>query len=243
MPRLGTGSELFKYLTSVTKYVVTTSGGDTTTAEAIVVDAEDVNVTAITNFTAADVCMIDGSGGTELVTIGTPATTPMPVTRPFAIAQDSGARFVEMTAASLNHIAEGGVQFGGSLTLTEIKAATSRTAIAFIADAAVLTWTIPVLGFNLLNLQAAFGATEGEQGAGTVADPHQVVIGPDTVGTQGIHCYRCLGVRHDGKIVEVDFLDCTVEVNTNITIGAPNPDGMTITGKAGTITGRIWTPA
>ena len=41
MPRLGTGSELFKYLTSVTKYVVQpTSPGDTTTTEAIAVDAE-----------------------------------------------------------------------------------------------------------------------------------------------------------------------------------------------------------
>lgn len=244
MPRLGTGSELFKYLNSVKKYTIqTSSGGDTTTTEAIVAGVSDVDVVAATNFSNGNYAMVDGSGGTELVTLGTVATTPMPVTRPFVIAQATGARLVEAVEADLGHVAEGGIQFGGTATITEIKAATSRTAIAFIADAAVLTWNIPLLGYNNLNLLAAFGATESEAGSGTPSAPYSALIGQDTVNTQTLFCLRATGVRHDSKIVEVDFLDCTVEVNVNVTIGAPNPDGITVTGKCASIIQRIWTPA
>lgn len=243
MPRLGTGSELFKYLNSVKKYTIqTSSGGDTTTTEAIVAGDTAFDVTATTNFTTGDYAMVDGSGGTELVKLGTVAST-MPVTRPMIIAQNTGARLVEAVEADLGHVAEGGIQFGGSATITEIKAATSRTAIAFIADAAILTWTIPLLGYNNLNLLAAFGATESEAGSGSAAAPYAALIGQDTVNTQTLFCLRATGVRHDSKIVEVDFLDCTVEVNVNVTIGAPNPDGITMTGKCASIIQRIWTPA
>lgn len=242
MPRTNSGSELFQYLDKFYKFVITTgTPGDTTTAEAIVAGATEVEVAAATNFTAADFVMIDGSGGVEIQAIGTPATT-MPVTRPFLIAQDSGARFVEATRIDMGHVAEGGLQFGGSQTLTEIKAATSRTAIAFFGESTTLTLTVPLLGYNNLNLQSVFGVTEGESGSGTEAAPYGAVIGQDTVGTQGLHCYRAEGTLYDGRIVQVDFTQATVEVNANITIGAPNPDGMTLNAKVTSFIQRIWTP-
>jgi len=243
MPRSGSGSELFQYLNKFYKFVIQpTTPGDTTTAGAITAGDTDVDVTAITNFTAADFVMIDGDGGVEIQTIGTPATTPMPVTRPFLVAQSSGARFVEAQRIDLGHVAEGGIQFGGSSTLTEIKAATSRTAIAFFGESTTLTLTAPLLGYNNLNLQAVFGATESETGSGTASAPYAVVIDSNTVGTQGLHCYRAEGVLYDGRIVQVDFVQATVEINNNITIGAANPDGMTLNAKVTAFHQRIWTP-
>lgn len=243
MPRTNSGSELFQYLNKFYKFVVQpTTPGDTTTSAAITAGGTSVNVAAITNFTAADYVMIDGDGGVEIQAIGTPATTPMPVTRPFLQAQASGARFVEAQRIDMGHIAEGGIQFSGSQTLTEIKAATSRTAIAFFGESTTLQITAPLLGYNNLNLQSVFGVTEAESGAGVIADPYSAVISGDTVGTQGLHCYRAEGVLYDGRIVQVDFTQATVEINANITIGAPNPDGMTLTAKVTAFHQRIWTP-
>jgi len=244
MPRLNSGSELYKYLNNVYKFVIpATTHGDTTTSGAIAAAVDTVDITATTNFSDGDYVVIDGDGGMEVTKIsGSPATNDCPLDRPLLLAQSSGARFVEVSRIDIGHVAEGGMQFGGSLTLTPIKAATSRTAIAFFADAAELTWSIPLLGFNNLNLQSIFGATEGESGTGTASDPYAVAIGTDTVGTQGILCLRAVGVTQGGQVVEQDFLDCTVEVNTNVTIGAAQPDGMTYTGKCSTIIQRIWTP-
>lgn len=240
MPRLNSGSELFKYLNSIKKYYIQPSSpGDTTTTAGLSAGDTSVTVAATTNFTTGDKAIIDGSGGVELVTLGTVAST-MPFTRPILTAQASGARLVEALEVDLGHVAEGGIQFGGSLTLTSVKASTSRTAIAFFADAAELTWSIPLLGYNNLNLQAAFGATEGESGLGTSVSPYAVLLGQATIATQGLHCYRLAGVRQDGKNVEVDLLGATVEVNTSITVGSANPEGITIQGKCSSIIQRIW---
>jgi hypothetical protein len=139
-------------------------------------------------------------------------------------------------------VAEGGLQFSGSNTLTEIKAATSRTAIAFFGESTTLSISVPLLGYNNLNLQAVYGVTESESGSGTEAAPYVALISGDTVGTQGLHCYRAEGVLYDGRIVQVDFTQATVEINNTITIGAPNPDGMTLTAKVTSFIQRIWTP-
>lgn len=242
MPRTNSGSELFQYLDKFYKFIITSGGGDTTTAEAIAAGATDVDVASSASFTAADFVMVDGSGGVEITAIGTPATTPMPVTRPFILAQDSGARFVEATRIDMGHVAEGGLQFGGTQTLTEIKAATSRTTLAFFGESTTLTLTVPLLGYNNLNLQAIYGATEGESGSGTEAAPYVAAISGDTVGTQGLHCYRAEGKLYDGRIVQIDFTQATVEINNNVTIGSPQPEGMTLNAKVTSFIQRIWTP-
>jgi hypothetical protein len=243
MPRTNSGSELFQYLNKWYKFVVASgTPGDTTTAAATVVGTASVNVTASTNFTIGDFVMVDGDAGVEVMTLGTIATTPMPTTVPFLLANSSGARFVEATRIDMGHIAEGGIQYGGSQTLTEIKAATSRTAIAFFGESTTLTLNAPLLGYNNLNLLSVFGATESEDGAGTASDPYGIAITGDTVGTQGLHCYRAEGALYDGRIVQIDFTGCTVEVNNNITIGAASPDGMALSVKCTSFIQRIWTP-
>ena len=244
MPRSNSGSELFQYLDHFYKFIIKTSTpGDTTTTSPIVQGDSTVDLTAVTNFSDTEYAMIDGDGGVEITQIdGSPATTNCPLDRPLLLAQSSGARFVEATRIDLGHIAEGGIQFGGSQTLTEIKAATSRTAIAFFGESTTLQLTAPLLGYNNLHLQAVHGATEGEIGSGTESAPYAVAISQDTVGTQGLHCYRAEGTLYDGRIVQVDFVQATVEINTNITIGAPNPDGMTLSAKVTAFLQRIWTP-
>jgi hypothetical protein len=243
MPRTNSGSELFQYLDHFYKFVIQSGTiGDTTTAAATVVGTASVDVVASTNFTAGDYVMVDGDAGVEVMTLGTIATTPMPTTVPFLLASSSGARMVEAQRIDMGHVAEGGIQFGGSQTLTEIKAATSRTAIAFFGESTTLTMTVPLLGYNNLNLLATFGATESEDGSGTSSDPYGAAISSDTVGTQGLHCYRAEGTLYDGRIVQIDFTGATVEVNANITIGAPNPDGMTLNAKVTSFIQRIWTP-
>jgi hypothetical protein len=244
MPRTNSGSELFQYLNTFYKFVIhPTTPGDTTTTSAIVQGDSTVDITATTNFADTDFVMIDGDAGVEITQIdGTPVTTNCPVDRPLLLAQSSGARFVEAQRIDMGHVAEGGIQFGGSQTLTEIKAATSRTAIAFFGESTTLTLTVPLLGYNNLNLLSVFGATESEIGSGTEAAPYAAGVTSDTVGTQGLHCYRAEGQLYDGRIVQVDFTQATVEVNANITIGAPNPDGMTLTAKVTSFLQRIWTP-
>lgn len=243
MPRTNSGSELFQYLNKWYKFVIQSGTiGDTTTTAATVVGTAGVNVTASTNFTDGDFVMVDGDAGVEVMTLGTVATTPMPTTVPFLLASASGAHMVEAARIDMGHIAEGGIQYGGSQTLTEIKAATSRTAIAFFGESTTLTLSAPLLGYNNLNLLAVFGATESEDGSGTASDPYGAAITGDTVGTQGLHCYRAEGTLYDGRVVQIDFTGCTVEVNANITIGAPNPDGLPLSVKCTSFIQRIWTP-
>jgi hypothetical protein len=232
MPRTNNGNELFKYLTTVTKFTLATgTPGDTTTSEAITVDMADTDVASETNFSANDYVFIDGSGGTELAQVATPTAGNLAWTWPLLIAQNSGATVKEATGVSVNHIAEGGITFGGSQSVTAIRAATSRSAIAFFAQSAEFTFSIPCLGHNNLNLLAAFGAPETEQGAGTSADPYAAAITSSNVNTEGMTCFRLTGTLEGGDTVVFDILDVTVEVNVSAVIGAPNPGGFTINGK------------
>lgn len=241
MPRLNSGSELFKYLNSVKKYVVAGSGANTTTTEAITVGMLDTDVAAITGGAAGDYVLISGDGGVELTKISSAAGTNFVWDRPLAIAQSSGADVDEATEINLGHVEESGATFGGTYSLTPINAATSRVALASLAESAELTFEIPLLGYNNLNLQAAFGVTEAELGAGSSSDPYRVVIGRSTVGTQSsIQAFRLAGVRFDSKNVEIDILEATMEVNANITIGATTPPSLVLSGTCTAFIQRIW---
>lgn len=240
MPRLNSGNELLKYLTTVYKYTAKSGGASTTTAEAITVDMADTDLTSGTGVANGDFLCIDGSGGVELMQVATVATANMTWTWPLQIAQNSGATVTEMDQYSINHIAEGGVTFGGSQSSTPINAATSRVAIAEFTQSAEFTFSIPVLGWNNQNFLAAFGAPETEQGAGTSGDPYAAAITSANVGTETLTCFRCIGTLENGDTFVFDILDATVVVNVSGTIGAANPEGFTIAGKCGGFASRIY---
>ena len=91
MPRLNSGSELFKYLNSVKKYVISGAGVNTTTTEAITVGMLDTDVVSSTGGLANDFILISGDGGVELAAITSVTATNIVWTRPLAIAQSNGA--------------------------------------------------------------------------------------------------------------------------------------------------------
>jgi hypothetical protein len=241
MPR---NSDLFQYLDSVTKYVlVTATPGNTTTTELILGDGTEsvVDVAAITNFTAADPAFIIGTGGYELVTLGTPATS-MPVTRPLRVPQSLGAQLREAVAIPLGHIGPEGVSWNPSQSLTDIFAATARSAVSSLAQPASIAFSIPLRYKSGLDLQAAAGVPEAEAGSGVVATPHSVHVGQSNIGTQTPQCYRLRGRMESGAICELDLLGARLSVNFTDNRGGTDPGTLVI---GGTITGAsqfIWTP-
>lgn len=244
MPR---NSDLFQYLDSVTKYVIASGTiGDTTTTEAIVgyTDGTEVavDVTAITNFTAADPAMIIGSGGYELVTLGTPATS-MPVTRPLLVPQDSGARMVEAVAIPLGHIGPEGASWSPSSSLTAILAATARSAVSYFPNPAEIAFSIPLRYKDNLSLQASTGVPETETGSGVAATPWAAHAGQTNIATQTPHCYRLRGRTEAGRICELDFLGARLAVNFTDNRGASGDPGvLSISGSITGVSQFIWMP-
>ena len=87
MPRLNSGNELLKYLTTVYKYTAKSGGASTTTAEAITVDMADTDLTSGTELwsmparlTHAAVAEPFGSpcGGTTAPRIGATSAPRLP---------------------------------------------------------------------------------------------------------------------------------------------------------------------
>jgi hypothetical protein len=239
MPRLNNGLEIFKGLTKVEAFSIVAGGGDTTVADPIAIGDADADVAAITNFTALDPVFIIGDGGVELNKIGTPATT-MPFGYKVAVAQGAGARVVEVVARDLGHVEENGVQYGASLQLSPVDAATSATPLAYIRGAGELNAKLSLRGFNNLNWQLIHGANEGESGAGSAADPYQIAIGSQELGAHGILCLRMTGYRFDLSIVTQDYLNCTVEVAVNSALGGRTPAVLPLGVKFERMVQRIW---
>lgn len=242
MPRTNNGSELPRYLNSVKKGIYSTGTfGSTVTTGPIVAGDVSADITATTNFANGDFVIINGDGGVELTKIsGTPATTDCPVDRPLYTAQSTGATFIEATVFSLGHVDKAGAKIGGSATLTPIEAATSRVPIAYFSDTAKLSFEIPLLGFNNLNLQAAFGITEGESGSGTSSAPYAILINGSNVGNQGVQVFRLAGVTKGGGNYELDILDATIEVAVDYTLGTPTPGSIVLKGMCTSFISRIW---
>lgn len=240
MPRLLNGQEVFKYVNKVSVLrIKAATPGDTTTSAALARAAVNVGVASSTNFTNGEFAFVIGSGGTDVVKLGAPAAT-MPFTTKPLFAQDIGARLVSAEEIQLGHISEQGVTFGGSMTLNPVKAATSRTPIAYISDPGEMTASLSLLGHNNQNLMLAFGATEAEDGAGNTADPYQVGVGQTTMGSQGLQAIRILGERHDAKIVEMLFVAAQVEVNVNSTLGSGQQSGIPVSMKFTNLIQRIY---
>lgn len=241
MPRLNTGLEVFKDLSSVTKYQVAAgTHGNTTIATQRAVGDQNALITAITNFANGDPVFITGANGTELNALNATPNTTQPMLYRSAFVFPVGSTFEEAVAIPVGHIDESGLTFGGSLTLTPVLAATSRTPIAFISGQADLTFSFNLRGFNILNFQTVFGAPESEIGVGTAVDPYQGAVGSGNVGTQGQQAFRFVGTRHDGSTVQLDILDAKIEVNVNTQLGGQTPAVLPATGKCTNFILRHW---
>lgn len=241
MPRLNNGLEILKGISKIELFSLATGTiGDTVTTEQLAQNAADVDVSAMTNFTAADPVFIIGDGGLELNAIGTPATTPMPLKYKAALPQSTGARLVEAVGRNIGHVTEAGVQYAANLALTPINASTSITPLAYQRGQGELRANWALRGFNNLNWQIIHGQEEGEGGAGTAADPHQVVVSGQTLGTHGLLCARIHGYRFDGKLVMQDYLNCTIEVQATVNLGGTTPAELPMAVRFDAMVQRIW---
>lgn len=243
MPRLNTGLEVLKELQvlGISAFdIQPTTPGDTLTTVPVVAGDAVVAVTAITNFTDADYAFCIGSGGVELLKIGTPATS-MPIVQKAAIAQATGARFVEAVERVLGHIESAGVEIGGAYSLSPVPSAVWRTPIAYLPSGpAELSVAFSLYGVNTENFLRAFAATETVLGAGTSADPYRALLDGSTIGTQGTQCIRVLGTRNDLKTVQVDFLNPTPEVAVQGAMGGTSPFTLRLQLKPTAFLVRIW---
>ncbi len=240
MPRLNNGLEVLKGISKVEAFsIVSATPGDTVTTADLAKGGATIGVSAITNFSAADPVFIIGDGGVELNKIGTPNLT-MPLAWKAAIAQTAGARFVEAVARNLGHVDANGVQYGASVQLTPIDAATSVTPIGYQRGLGELTASMGLRGWNNLNMQFAHGVDESESGAGSAADPYQIIIGGTDLGTHATQCLRVTGYRYDSKTVTLDFNNITIEVQLRTNIGGNQPAVLPVSLKFDTLVQRIW---
>jgi hypothetical protein len=218
MPRLNSGLELFRKLDTLQVFRQAGST-QTTAAAAIGSSAGTVNFTATTGFTAADAIAIVGSGGAELnaITAVTP-TTAVPLMFPALVTNPSGSVIYRMTSTSLAHITEEGIRLGGTAPLTAINSALAGAPIGYIYGYGELQASMSLLGMNGLNLQAMFGITEAEIGAGSSASPHGVAVLGGNIGSQAFQCVRATGTRVDGTILIFDFNDVKIEPQGEISL-------------------------
>jgi len=240
MPRSNNGSEIFKVLTALDKYIPA-SGGDQTFTTAVTTGVTLCTVGATTSFVSADPVILFGDGGMELNAItGTPATA-MPLLYKTSFAQSVGGRLLEMQKIVLGDIDPAGVQFTPSQQLTEVMSALSSVPIATIPGAVQMSATFSLLGWNNLNLQEWFGITEGESGAGSTADPYYVAVGESNIGNASFKCYRLTGTLFDGRTVQLDFNDARVQVGGTAQFNrGQNPANMPVTVKFNNLVQRIF---
>lgn len=242
MSSIPSTASIIKSLTSIDLYKIKSSSpGDTTTTSAIARLAATIPVAAITNFSDTDPFFIVGDGGTELnVVSGAPSGTDIVPGRPIALAQASGARVVEATKYVLGHIAEGSARMTGSSSTIPIPAATATTPIGFLSTGGELGFALAGLSFDTRILSLAFGQDELETGAGTAADPDTTVISQSTVGTHSLACLRGRAVRKDGRIIEIDMLDCTVTVAADVNFSGKAVNPIAIAGSCTAHIIRAW---
>jgi hypothetical protein len=244
MPRQNDATELFRKLTAFDLFRIQSGTiGDTTTTAAILGDGTEatVGVTAITNFTNGDPVFISGDGGVELNAINGTVATAMPMRYKPKLAQAIGARFVEAVRVPLGKIAEGGVSISPSRSLTAIPSALDDFPIAYIEGPVEVTFSVPLLGYNIPNWQLLLGYAEAETGVGTSADPWQGVIGAVNQTLLGLQAFRLTGSRHDGKTVLVDLLDAKLETSGSIDHNRQAPSVLSVTGRVTKMIVRVYT--
>lgn len=244
MPSLkNDGGELFKYLTQVEKFTKDPAGLATVTTEAITKDIADTDAASITGLSGDEFVGIIGTGGAELAQVDSAATGNIVWEWPLQVPQLVGASITELLKRSMNHIAESGVQFGGTGSINPRRAATARSAIAFTPSPVEgFTFAIPTLGWNSNNLASGFGVPESEEGAGSAADPWAIAITPGNVMTEGILFFRLTGTLDNGNVLVVDLCDCTIEPQVAVTLGVENTEGPVTAGRCTSIVQHIYAP-
>jgi hypothetical protein len=241
MARLNTGDEVLESLTAIDLYrEATGTHGDTLTTAAILQSDLTTTVAAITNFTTLDPVLIVGDAGHELNSLnGAPAGLILTLLRKLVFAQSAGARVVEMVKVSIGHIGEDSAEYSGSPAVNAVAAATSKFPIAYIAVGGELSFKFSLLGYNIENMQLAFGVIENVIGAGTSADPYQGGVGL-TSPNLGLLAFRARGVRKDGSLTEVDFLGCTITGSPTENISGKSGRPIPIEGRCVCHIKRIW---
>lgn len=241
MPRLNNGVEVLKGVSKVELFsIAPTTPGDTLLTTALTKGDDKAVIASATNFADGNPLFIIGDGGFELNAVDGSPATDLPLKFKAAYDQSVGARVVEAVGRNIGHIDNSGVQYSGTMALTPIDAATSVTPIAYQRGAGALGATFNLRGFNNLNFQLAHGVDEGEDGAGTAADPHQVAIGGTALGTHGLLCARVTGYRFDGKTVTQDYCNVTVEVAVRTNFGGSTPAVLPVTLRFDGVVQRIW---
>lgn len=211
MPRTLLGDEIIESLSSVAAYrEVVGVHGDSLTTVASAVGSNTDTVASGTNFASNDPAYIAGDQGAELNEVSAIATNVITWKRKRLYADSIGAVVKEMTRIALGHIGEDSAEISGAPTINAVPAATSKTPVAYISIGGELTFRFSLLGWNIENVQLAFGAPESVQGTGTPADPYRGAVGRAAMGTQGILCFKFTGLRKDGYTVEVDMVGCSI---------------------------------
>lgn len=240
MPRSNTGAELFKQLDSVEKYI-SAAAGDQVISAAVATGVTLVTVAGSTSFASADPVLIIGDGGVELNEITGAPSTAMPLKYKTQFAQSAGGRLLEMTKIIVGDIEQGGVVISPSQQLTSIYSAIASVPIAAIASPVEMSATIPLLGWNNLNLQTFFGITEAESGTGTAADPYTMNVGESNVNGVGYQAFRLTGKLFDGRTVLIDLIDARVQIGGSMTFNRQTPAVIPVTIKFNNLIQRIYT--
>ena len=228
--RSNNGLEILKRLSKMYKFTIPTTGGlEDTTGAALAKGAANITVTTFASWQTGDYLIIIGSGGMDLLQLGTKpgAAGPIPlVGRPPAFAQDAGAAIFRATRADLGYIEDAGAQLGASASKQAIGAANAGGAIAYIdSDTPEITFTWTQRESNLRDIATAFGVDESAiEGAGTANDPYRLIISGDTIGTQSNYCLRTEARKVNNKLQVYDVLNAFPEVNVSAAVvGKGNP--------------------
>lgn len=244
MARTLAAGELFRRLTHffVTR-IQTGTIGDTTTTAAVTGSGTEttVAVTAITNFTSADPCLIIGDGGIERVVIGTPVAT-MPVTPPPRIPQSSAARFVEAVDLNPGKLDPDSVVFGMARSLTAVFEEIGDAPVVYIPGTIEFDLSFALLSINGLNLQLLAGYLEEETGAGSsITVPTQSVFGKADQSTDSEKVVTIRGLRHDLKKFQIELCNAYVEVAVSATFGKSGPTKLNGKFRASACKAMQWT--
>jgi hypothetical protein len=241
MPRLLTGDEIIESLSSVAAYrEVVGTHGDSTLSVASVSGTTSDTVVSGTNFVSNDPAYISGDQGAELNEVSSIATNVITWKRKRLFSDSIGALVKEMTRIPLGHISEDSAEISGTPAINAVPAATSKTPIAYISVAGELTFRFGLLGWNIENVQLAFGATEAVIGTGIPSDPYEGAIGRAAMGASGLLCIRFTGLRKDGSTVEVDAVGCSITGSPTANVSGKTARPIPVEGRCLTHIVRVW---
>lgn len=228
--RSNNAQEILKRLSKMYKFVIPTTGlTEDTTGAALAKGAANITVTTFASWATGDYLIIVGSGGMDLLQLGTKpgSSAPIPlVGRPPAFAQDSGAKIYKATRLDLGYIEDAGAQLAASASKTGIGAANAGGAIAYIdGDTPEITFSWTQRESSLRDIATAFGVDEDTiEGTGVANDPYRITISGDSIGTQSNYCLRTEARKVNNKLQYFDVLNAFPEVNVSAAIvGKGNP--------------------